>query len=211
MAETLDAIGNLGSGDINIDTGGLGSAIFTIILVIFLLVIVFGTMGAIAYIMSTYKHKLPVMELTRTGVPKFRSVRAREMKNEHGRPYKYKLMKGKNVFAPLLEGNYSFYMKNLKGEYIPTTLENLKDGLSMTPSSIDFWAANQIKESNEIYTKQSFWDKHAGTVINALTLVIFIIGVMMIVSEMKGIVSGLNNVAGNFREGKVILQSPSGK
>jgi len=187
-----------------------GDGISTMIVIVCFL-IVMGGIGMFLFILSKYKTKIPVIEITRNGLL-LKHVRVMRKKETEGTEtaFRYKVF-GKNITVPITENPQDIYIMDLKGNFIPSQIDDFDKLVKVKPADIEYWYINQQREASSTYGNTSFWDKYGIVVTGAVMLIIMLIAIVIIMSKLQDITVGLNNVADAFRTGKIVLSLPQGQ
>lgn len=124
--------------------------------------------------------------------------------------FRYKLF-GKNITVPITESPEDIYIMDLKGNFIPSKIDNFDKLIKVKPADIEYWYINQQREASATYGESSFWDKYGVVLTGAVMLIIMLIAIVIIMSKLQDITTGLNSVADAFRQGKIVLTMPQGQ
>jgi len=173
--------------------------------------IVFGGIAAILVVISKYKTKIPVIQLTHNGLI-LKHVRVMKKQETPGSEagFRYQIFM-KKITVPILDSPGDIYLVDLKGNFIPARIDKIEQLIKVKPADIEFWNVNQLQEAHNAYGTATFWEKYGAVVTGGIMLIIMLIAVIVIMSKLEDITVGLNAVAESFRNGQIILTMPSGQ
>lgn len=193
---------------------GVGSSITTgasyAIPIVCGLIILVGVC-AIIIVLSKYKTKIPVVEVTNRGLV-LKHVRVMKKKETPGSEsaFRYQIFMKKTT-VPILDAPGDIYIVDSKGNFIPSRIDNIDNLIKVKPADIEFWNVNQLQEAHSAYGSDTFWSKYGVVVAGGVMLIIMLIAIIVIMSKLEDITVGLNSVAEAFRTGKIVLSLPEGQ
>lgn len=208
MADVFNTLNNVGNGDLTAVVPQSSGLLNYLPNIIFGVIILGGIFFAL-YVFLIYKEKIPVIKITRNGlIPK--SIRVKRLKEKNGVDFRYKIL-FKNKKIPITSSPDQIYIEDVKGNFIPSKINQYDKLVSIDTTDIDFWLTNEIRESDKIYNNESFWEKNKQIIISMILITFSLVAIILILEKMKDITAGLNAVADAFRNGQIILSVPAGK
>jgi hypothetical protein len=210
MVVDLTAVSGSGAPSLS-GMGATAASGASMVIMVVSFIIVVGGIAAILLVLSRYKTKIPVIEITPSGLV-LKHIRVMKKKESEGSEaaFRYQLFM-KKITVPILTSPGDIYLVDLKGNFIPARIDNIDNLIKVKPADIEFWNVNQLQEAHTAYGSESFWQKYGAMVTGGIMLIVMLIAVIVIMTKLQDITTGLNAVAEAYRSGKVVLTLPAGQ
>jgi hypothetical protein len=135
----------------------------------------------------------------KTGISYFHLKKYRPLDNPRGRlkvppAESFTTYRGRGILDIFFKN--CIVLKDIDGVVKPIDDVNDDEKFISIDQETQQWAANDFKDTQQNYNKQSWWDKHGAMMVQIFSMVIIFVLFLILIQEMKDISAALSSIPG---------------